>query len=359
MYAGLAAHIPKDKPGTYELTGPAIGVLTIEGKSYTAASKSLVPYVEQLELPCIPEQINVEQEEALPLIVEKPKRTKKPKAMDPVKEVPAQDEPVKETLPVKAWDDLCYHAHPAISFSKLSLLDQNVIKYYRRYVLCEDEPKSDAFRYGGAFDLYFTEPERFASEITVKDVAVTKVENCITTGELAAFKAMANSVKCFNQWSASHVFGTYTLEEVFEISEAQHTMFWDCPVTGKAMRGKTDYITKLSDRIIITDLKTTKAESMEECIKSFFNFRYYLQAAAYITGAETLYNLPVEMYFVFVSKNTFETFVIRVTDEVLNYGKQEMYRLIAKLHRLEENNSWLIPQQSQDIFLPRYMQIAA
>jgi len=246
------------------------------------------------------------------------------------------------------------HLGNEISYSKLSLLDQSVIKYYNRYVLNTPEPVKASYRFGSAFDAYMTEPDVFA-KYKIKDTATTTVDGCITVTEHNSIIKMADSVNRFNSWgSQSEIFGTYTLGELFKLANTQSELYW--LDSGVNCRAKLDYDLILPQHRIILDLKTTAAETLEDCLKSVFNLKYYLQAAHYVNAMQTLTpDLISKFYFVFVSKTTHECWVLHVTDELLEYGNKERSRLINKLLCLESSGEWLKPQQCTDILVPNWL----
>jgi hypothetical protein len=246
------------------------------------------------------------------------------------------------------------HNGAEVSYSKLSLLDQSVVKYYNRYVLNVPEPVKASYRFGSAFDAYMTEPDVFA-RYKIKDTATTTVDGCITVNEHNSIIKMADSVNRFNNWgSQSEIFGTYTLEELFKLSNSQSELYW--LDSGVNCRAKLDYDLILPTNRVIFDLKTTAAETLEDCLKSVFNFKYYLQIAHYLNAAKTLSpELTSRFYLIFVSKTTYETWVLYATPELIEYGNYERSRLISKLVDLEISGEYLKPQPCSDILLPSWI----
>lgn len=247
------------------------------------------------------------------------------------------------------------HLGNEISYSKLSLLDQSVIKYYNRYVLKLPEPIKTSYRFGNAFDAYITEPIAFKNNWTIKATATTTLDMHITQAEYNAIIKMSESLHGFNNWGNQSYLGNYTLGEIFETANLQTELYWQ-DNDGVACRGKMDVDLTLPSHRVIFDIKSTAAESLEDCIKSIFNFRYYIQAAHYINAIEILTpHLIPKFYFVFVSKTTHECWVLYVTDELLEYGNKERTRLINKLLDLELSGEYLKPQPCTDIWLPSWI----
>lgn len=246
-----------------------------------------------------------------------------------------------------------YHAHPALSYSKLSKFRQNPREYYRRYIIGIQEETSDALRFGKAFDCYLTESERFKTEWTVKDTKTTKVDGCITQGELSDIQEMQQSFNSFDNWGELYsLFGNHSLGEIFRISEKQVKMFWD----NDTKRGMMDFFLNLPNCKIIFDIKTTKESTLDGIIKSFYNFNYFLQYAMYVEGVRKNYNLDFnpKMVFVFISKKTFETFIVVPDSDYLSFAQQEVLLLESEIYRYTRDNLWLVPKPCQTITTPYY-----
>jgi hypothetical protein len=246
------------------------------------------------------------------------------------------------------------HLGNEISYSKLSLLDQSIIKYYNRYILKLPEPTKTSYRFGNAFDAYITEPVAFKNNWIIKNTATTTLDMHITQIEHNAIIKMTESLRGFNNWNNQSYLGNYTLGEMFDIANMQTELYWQD--NGVECRGKMDVnLTSLNHRVCF-EIKSTAAESLEDCIKSVFNFRYYLQAAHYVNAMQTLTpDLIPKFYFVFVSKTTYACWVLHVTDELLEYGNKERVRLINKLLDLESSGDYLKPQPCTDIWLPSWI----
>ncbi len=74
----------------------------------------------------------------------------------------------------------------------------------------------------------------------------------------------------------------------------------------------------------ILDLKTTVSAEPHKFNRDSFNLKYYLQAAIYcaVTGVDNYYIIAVEKSFPYVVS------VYKLDDELIDYGKQEVARLI-------------------------------
>lgn len=258
-------------------------------------------------------------------------------------------------------NDKEYFAHPALSYSKLKVLDESPPKFYRRFFLGEDEPKSDALRFGSAWDDWMTNQDEFDTKWKIKTTETTKVDNAITQKEFNSIIAMTDSVNNYNGFPGGDTFHGLTLKKIFEISQKQSIFFSKYPNTDVETKAKPDlflhYKGKNNDIIAFFDLKSTKAESKSEAEKSFFNYKYYLQAAIYSSHIKDFLGLNYypDGYYIFCSKSTYEVFAFKISYDVLLYGLKEYERLIYKYIDYRDNNKWFQNSECSEIILPRWI----
>ena len=106
------------------------------------------------------------------------------------------------------------------------------------------------------------------------------------------------------------------------------------------MRGFIDGIGKMIDNHYIIELKTSKTSDPNEVPKDFFNKKYYIQAAVYTLALRKLGIIgqdeyPPFMYIVVESTSPYITTVFQAEQAYVDYGIQELYRL------LNDFRSWM------------------
>jgi hypothetical protein len=114
------------------------------------------------------------------------------------------------------------------------------------------------------------------------------------------------------------------------------------PVTGVALRGRTDRITSEDGRDLIVDYKTALSANENDFAHTAFKYRYYLQWAWYITLAE-LCGLSDDAGFVFIvqeKKRPYLVNVIELDDDALDLGRRHMREAIDTYARCMESGVW-------------------
>lgn len=214
-----------------------------------------------------------------------------------------------------------YHAHDAMSQSKMKVLLENPRLFYMTYVTKELTKESTiSMNFGTCLDLALTEPEKYKNLI-VKNTKTTKLEGHIT----AEWKL---KVEQFIQNLYSYEFDCWGGITFGDIINSQETTMQDMifyTYKGIDWRMKTDFL-NLENRFFI-DLKSTKATTKAEFLKDFFKFGYHIQAASYVNGIKITYGLDeFEAYYVAISSVTGEIFAVKVSDKLLILGMIEIDR---------------------------------
>ncbi len=259
-------------------------------------------------------------------------------------------------------DEKDYHSHPALSQSKLKVLSDNPRKFYQKYIEKIEVEESDntvSKQLGTCWDLALTDYPAYL-KLKVKDTKTTKVEGCITENwKQTIDKGMLRLRNYQMQLTEFKAGDSYrTLGQLFDNCEKQEILFWKDPKTGEECRGKLDfrfYSDSTGNKMcFIIDLKSTKAETLEEFTRDFIKYKYYLQAAMYCTGKRIKHNLSYypPFYFAAISTITGEVFTIKVSEQMLAMGLIEMDGLIAKYQSLKLTNDWNIDNPPLIMDLP-------
>ena len=91
---------------------------------------------------------------------------------------------------------------------------------------------------------------------------------------------------------------------------------------------------------IIEDLKTTKDALPSAFSESVFKYKYHIQAAIYVE-AMAFHGEQCDFYWVCVeSGSPYGVSVIKASEEVLNYGKRELHRLLDAYKYCMDNDLW-------------------
>ena len=136
--------------------------------------------------------------------------------------------------------------------------------------------------------------------------------------------------------------------------EAEVSAVWRDRATGVLCKGRFDSLdTRLG---IITDLKTTHDASRGAFSRTIWTYGYYLQAAHYLTGANTL-GLSVR-WFTFIAveqEPPYAVAVYHLSDAALMAGEGQLGELLEIYKRCEETGIWPgYPDEAQEISLPTW-----
>ena len=137
---------------------------------------------------------------------------------------------------------------------------------------------------------------------------------------------------------------------------AEVTIQWTDPTTGRAFRGRVDWVTVVDGRIVLVDLKTTRDTSPRKFGADAYKLGYHVQFALYVDGWSYLTSeIPRFVAIAVESKAPYEPAVFDVTEDVLVQGHEEYMRLQATLRECETTNSWPpAAQEEQELTLPAW-----
>lgn len=267
-----------------------------------------------------------------------------------------------------------YHAHEAVSHSKLELFRRRPISYYRRFIArtVARPEATEAFRIGSAAHCAVLEPSEFGKRYAQRPEGIDRrtkegkaefarfeAENAgkvvIDAEELGAVREMAAAVA--HHPLASQLFATGTPE-----------LTWRTPPTdGITLQCRTDWFNHAgcelsSGRPYDVDLKTVEsldADSFRNFERAVFNFGYHRQAGFYLPLQTELLGSPVfDFFFVAVEKvEPYGVAVYRLSDAAIARGQDET---IGDLHRLKaclNGGGWPnIEPTLREIGLPKWYQ---
>lgn len=247
-----------------------------------------------------------------------------------------------------------YHSHPAQSYSKLKVLVENPRKYYNKYIAqIESETSTKSKTLGTCLDLALTDYNAYLA-LQVKDTKTTTLDGVITKTWKRQIDAWMQdlhnyqmSLPKFQKKDGSY----FTLLELFNKCKKQEMIFWNDERTNEPMRGMLDF-SFYHEKDPITgkpncfwmDLKSTKAETLDEFMRDFEKYHYYLQVACYSTALRVKYNLDYypDAYYIAVSTATGEIWVLQCSDQMLTLGIMEMNCALNLLQRCRLTNEWSI-----------------
>lgn len=259
-----------------------------------------------------------------------------------------------------------YHAHPAISKSKLDAIARSPLHYWSRYLAperIEPEP-TPAMLFGTAVHVAVLEPERFEQEYT----QAPTVSRTTKAGKDAWAEAAAGGKILLKQdeWQAvegirrsieDHPAASAVLHSD---GQAELSLFSVDPTTGLETKCRIDYLTKSG---WLVDLKTTQDASIAGFRRSIANFRYHVQAGHYSTVAENAIGCRMSGFlFVAVEKTPpYAIQVFKCSAHLVSSGQVEaavnLQTLKHALDHYPTDTPWPSYSQTlQEISLPSWME---
>lgn len=264
----------------------------------------------------------------------------------------------KQNIIVEDMPDAEYRKHPAISQSDL----KNLAKAPLYYKYKKENPSADtpALKTGRMIHTYILEQDKFEKEyfVTEKVSRATKVgkeafaiaqekangREIIWNQDIEAAKKMKEMVMKLEVNT-----GTEENPKIVKLFEALNkkaskeiSIFWQDPDTGIDCKGRIDGYSEYWN--VLFDLKTTQ-DCLDGAFKrSFFKYRYHIQAAFYMDGIKELTGKTPEGFMIFALEKE-EPYLCKshYTDfnaEAIEIGRKEYKYLLNLYSKCESKNSF-------------------
>lgn len=208
-----------------------------------------------------------------------------------------------------------YHAHPALSRSRLWSFYESARKY-RAEETGEIEKKdvSEAMNLGSLVHAMILEPDELRKFKAIP-VELLSADGKATTKAAKQFKEdySDKTIVTASSWEAAEKVVKSLNESKFgqwlKVKTAQRelSIFWTDEETGLDMRCRVDLLLPAPSGTFVADLKTTRDASPKGFRYSVKDFGYWMQYAFYMDGIEAATGQrPAEWYFVAASTTTYE-----------------------------------------------------
>jgi exodeoxyribonuclease VIII len=250
-----------------------------------------------------------------------------------------------------------YYENTAISNSKLTYLAKSPAHF--KHLEEVGFKETEALEFGRAFHCAILEPDKFLSSY----MALPQVDKRTKEGK-ALFSDFIerNMGKCF--------LGQEEFDKILTMSkkllsspavcellqgEYEQEFYWTDEQTGIDCKSKLDVYNR---GVRVVDIKTTESADPETFHRSIFKYAYHRQGGMYIDATQEV--LPY--YIIAIEKDAPHEFsILRLSEEVLEYGRKEYKSLLEKCAQCRANNYW--PGYETKYFdafeveLPSYMRI--
>ena len=235
-----------------------------------------------------------------------------------------------------------YHAHPALSRSRLWALHDSPEKF--KYL--EEHPPeiTPTLRLGAAFHKYALEPETFDDEYAVSPVFDRRTREGKAGWEVFVHDTMGKTI--ISQDEFETIFGMRnslmanpTAKTLVEKSMKEQSFFWTEAETGIELKCRPDIL--LPELGIIADLKSCVSADTESFSKECLRLGYDVQAAMYTEGVKETH--PGEYAFMFIAVEKNPPYSVNVTEmdpAFVDYGRIRYKALLSVYAECARTGNW-------------------
>lgn len=248
-----------------------------------------------------------------------------------------------------------YHAHTAISHSKLETFRRRPALYHKKYITktLPKEAASASFRVGSAVHCAVLEPDEFCNRYTWKpDTIDRRTKEGKERWANFEMQNLGKTIIDQDEWAevakiGSAVFDHPLASQLLDQGEAELTWRTDAKIP---LQCRTDWFSRegceLSEgRPYIADLKTV--ESLEEADfgsfdRAVFKYGYHRQAGFYLPLITEIIGSPVfDFFFIAVEKvEPYGVAVYKLTDDAVAIGQDETVFDLRRLIMCLERDEW-------------------
>lgn len=240
-----------------------------------------------------------------------------------------------------------YHGYKE-AISKSRLANMAVCPAYFKW--CEDNPTepSEDMVLGSAFHKIVLEPETFYDEFAVMPnfdrrtkegkiqyalfVEQSDGKTVITQDQYDTICGMRDSIMS-NPYAKKLINGNI-----------EQSMYWVDDLTKVPCKCRPDVWRAVADRIVLTDLKSTKSVLPNDFMRDVVKYHYDLQDAMYTNGASKVLGVPKDnIDFVFIAVEKKPPYLLNIMQAdtyVIQKGEADFREFIGTYAECKEKNNW-------------------
>lgn len=237
-----------------------------------------------------------------------------------------------------------YHAHPALSRSRLWTLHESPEKF--KYLLENPAPPTPALILGAAFHKLALEPDDFENEYAV----APEINRRTNEGkaqwaefEAASFGKTVISAGDFDQITGmvESLYKNETAKVLLGRGVREHSIFWTDKTTGLELKCRPDCLISDDKLQVIVDLKTCSSAETGAFTRDCLKFGYDVQAAMYSDGVTK--EMPGRYAFVFIAVEKtapYSVNVMQMGQSMIDYGMIRYHDLLDLYLKCKETDNW-------------------
>jgi exodeoxyribonuclease VIII len=253
-----------------------------------------------------------------------------------------------------------YHAHDAVSKSRLDVIDRSPAHYHYQYISGEYErTSSKTFDIGSAAHKLILEPHEFAKEFVAVPKTAPKRPSVTQLNAAKPAPATKTAIAWWAEFGAKNAGKTQiSAEDMAEITAiydsvyrhkaanwllkegiAESSIFFTEPETNIQCKARPDFFN--SDSFIV-DVKTTVNASPNAFGWSALKYRYHVQAAFYMDAFYHAFGeYPAGFVFIAIEKEPpYAVATYMTTPDMLERGGAAYMRNLQTLRRCLDTGEW-------------------
>ncbi len=240
-----------------------------------------------------------------------------------------------------------YHGYKQ-AISKSRLANMAVCPAYFKW--CEDNPTepSEDMVLGSAFHKIVLEPETFYDEFAV----MPNVDRRTTQGKMkyAEFIIEADGKTVITQEQYDTICGmrdsimSNPYAKKLINGNIEQSMYWVDDLTKVHCKCRPDVWRAVADRIVLTDLKSTKSVLPNDFMRDVVKYHYDLQDAMYTNGASKVLGVPKDnIDFVFIAVEKKPPYLLNIMQAdtyVIQKGEADFREFIGTYAECKQTDNW-------------------
>lgn len=236
-----------------------------------------------------------------------------------------------------------YRSLPGISRSELWRLRESPEKF--KWAQDHPQEPTPALIFGQLIHKLLLEPETFNDEFIVAPIVDRRTKD--GKEEWANFEAQSEgkTIVKDEMYCVAEDMVSMALSEPFvkKLLDGVHEkpFFWVDDLTGEKCKCRLDAFTRVDDKPIIVDYKTTADASTESFMRSAINYGYDFQSGMYCEGVEKV--TGQKPLFVFIAQEKTPPYAVNImqADELMVKRGYDIFReLIGTYHACKESGNW-------------------
>lgn len=255
-----------------------------------------------------------------------------------------------------------YRAAEGISRSELWKIRESPEKY--KYALEHPAEPTPALIFGQMVHKLILEPETFEDDFVIMPEVDRRTKEGKTIWNDFINGAGDRTLIKISDYETALAMKNALMQNdlAAKLLSGQHEvpLFWTDEMTGEKCKARLDVLTPLSEKVIVSDYKSTNDASTEVFIRSAINYGYDMQSAYYTEAVKKTMN--VDTVFIFIVQEKEPPYAVNILSAdplFVERGHDTFRELLGIYHECKTSGNWygyLGPQNQINVLgLPAYL----